>query len=120
MVAEAEKFWQGHSEEPIPVVVGGFRMAALVDHYSKGHPPVCDPEDEIMIGLYRERIQKHGALLIDTSEGDFKGFLKRCSLNGRAVKVKFKKFPAEARAPFAGKERLSFVLGYLPPGTEVK
>jgi hypothetical protein len=120
VVAAAEKFWKERSGEPIPVVVGGLRLAALVDHYSKVHPPVCDPEDEIMIGLYRERIGKHGALLIDTNEKDFDKFLKRCRRDGEDVKVKFKKFSVDARAPLGSKKRLSFVLGYLPPGTEIK
>ena len=120
IVVEAERFWKEHSEEPIPVVLGGLRFAALVDHYSKTHPPVCDPEDEIMIGLYRERIEKHGALLVDSGERDFDGFLKRCRLDGRAVNVKFKRFPVDARAPFGSRKQLSFVLGFLPPGTEIK
>ncbi|MBP5530636.1 MAG: hypothetical protein J6Y54_01215, partial [Lentisphaeria bacterium] len=119
VVAAAETFWKEHSGGPIPVVVGGLRLAALVDHYSKGHPPVCDPEDEIMIGLYRKRIRIRGALLIDTGERDFDEFLKRCRVDGCGVKVKFRRFPVEARAPFGGKKQLSFVLGYLPPGTEI-
>ena len=119
VVAEAEQFWKERSGEPIPVVVGGLRLAALVDHYSQGHPPVCDPEDEIMIGLYRERIRIRGALLIDTGERDFDEFLKRCRRNGGDVKVKFRKFQGEARAPFGGKKQFTFVLGYLPPGTEI-
>jgi len=120
VVIEAESFWKEHSDEPIPVVVGGLRFAALVDHYSKGHPPVCDPEDDMMIGLYRERIRKHGALLVDSSDKDFVAFLKRCRLDGKAVKVDFRIGQAEARAPFGKKKIRAFVLGFLPPGTEIE
>ena len=122
VVAEAEKFWREHSRsgEPIPVVVGGLRFAALVDHYGKTHPPVCDPEDEVMIGLYRERIRKHGALLIDSRQSDLEEFLKRCRIGGGPVKVDFRTFKVEARAPFGEQESRTYVLGYLPPGVGIE
>ena len=123
VVAAAEKFWKekSGSDEPIPVVVGGLRFAALVDHYSAQHPPVCDPEDKIMIALYRERIRQRGALLIDSDKKDFDEFLKHCRFEGgEGIKVDFKEFQVEARAPFGKKKKREFVLGYLPPGTELK
>ena len=118
VVAAAETFWKENSgsDEPIPVVVGGLRFAALVDHYSGQHPPVCEPDDDVMIDLYREKIRKHGALLIDAGERDFDGFLKRAG----GVKVKFKHCPIRYRARFGKTKKREFVLGYLPPGTVLK
>ena len=118
VVAAAEKFWKENSksDEPIPVVVGGLRFAALVDHYSAQHPPVCEPDDDLMIDLYREKIRKHGALLIDAGERDFDEFLKRAG----GVKVKFKHCPLKYRARFGKTKKREFVLGYLPPGTQIK
>ena len=122
VVAAAEKFWKekSNSDEPIPVVVGGLRFAALVDHYSAQHPPVCEPDDEVMIDLYREKIKRHGALLIDSREKDFEDFLKRCSLGGKEVKVEFRHVPIKFGSRFGKKKKREFVLGYLPPGTELK
>ena len=116
VVEAAEKFWKKRSDKPIPVVVGGLRLAALVDHYSRMHPPVCDPEDDVMIDLYRERIRKHGALLIDGAPEEFQAFLKRAG----GVKVEFERHRIKYGARFGKKKTRSFVLGYLPPGTEIK
>ena len=123
VVEAAEKFWREHSDKPIPVLVGGLRFAALVDHYSAQHPPVCEPDDEVMIGLYRERIRRHGALLIDSKKrkgGEFDGFLRRCRIGGKEVKVEFRVVRIEFRAPFGAEKKRWFVLGYLPPGTEIE
>lgn len=110
-----EQFWRRHSDGAIPVVVGGLRYAALVDHYSAGHPPVCDPEDEVMIDLYRERIRRHGALLIDSSPGDFKTFLERTN-----AQVSFEKHLFRYKSLLGREKKRTFVLGYLPPGTEIR
>ena len=116
VVAEAEKFWAEHSDGPIPVVVGRLRFAALIDHYSAQHPPVCDPDDDVMIDLYRERIRRRGALLIDSNPEELKAFLERAG----GAPVKFGWHRVRFRAIF-GKERAQdFALGYLPPGTEIK
>ena len=121
VVESAEAFWKKHSDEPIPVVVGGLRFAALVSHYSAQHPPVCDPEDDLMIGLYREKIRKHGALLVDSRPQDFDKFLKRCRrLDGGEVKVKFTARPLKYRARFGKTKKRPVVFGYLPPGTEIE
>lgn len=116
VVAAAESFWKKHSDRPIPVAVGGLRFAALVDHYSLQHPPVCEPDDDVMIGLYRDRIRKHGALLVDSREGDFDEFLKRAG----GVQVKFERVRINFGSRFGRKKTRYFVLGYLPPGTEIK
>lgn len=116
VVEAAESFWKEHSDKPIPVLVGGLRFAALVDHYSKGHPPVCEPDDDVMIGLYRAKIKEHGALLIDAREQDFDEFLKRAG----GAKVNFRRCEVRFGSRFGKKKRRHFVLGYLPPGTEIK
>lgn len=116
VVEAAESFWKEHSDKPIPVLVGGLRFAALVDHYSKGHPPVCEPDDDVMIDLYRAKIKEHGALLIDAREEDFDEFLKRAG----GAKVNFRRCEVRFGSRFGKKKRRPFVLGYLPPGTEIK
>ena len=116
VVAAAETFWKVHSDGPIPVAVGGLRFAALLDHYSAQHPPVCEPDDDVMIGLYRGKIKEHGALLIDSGERDFDEFLKRAG----GVKVKFERVQIKFGSRFGKKKTRYFVLGYLPPGTEIK
>ena len=116
VVAAAEAFWKKHSDRPIPVAVGGLRFAALVAHYSRQHPPVCEPDDDVMIDLYRETIRKHGALLIDAKEIDFDEFLKRAG----GVEVKFIRVTIKYGARFGRKKTRYFVLGYLPPGTVIK
>ena len=115
VIAAAEKCWHRQSTAPIPLVIGGLRFAALVGHYSSEHPPVCDPEDEVMIGLYRDRIKTHGALLIDSGTKDFEAFLKRAD-----HPVRFKKHRITFHAPWGRVKKRSFVLGVLPPGTVVK
>ncbi|MBQ9503136.1 MAG: glycosyltransferase family 39 protein [Lentisphaeria bacterium] len=115
VVEAAETFWKEHSDKPIPVAVGGLRFAALLDHYSRQHPPVCEPDDDVMIDLYRERIRKHGALLIDAREKDFDEFLKRAG-----TKVVFRRCMIKFGSRFGKKKTRYFVLGYLPPGTEIK
>ena len=115
VVAAAETFWKEHSDKPIPVAVGGLRFAALLDHYSCQHPPVCEPDDDVMIGLYREKIRNHGALLIDAGEKDFDEFLKRAG-----TKVVFRHCRIKFGSRFGKKKTRYFVLGYLPPGTEIK
>ncbi len=115
VVAMAEKFWHKRYSEPIPLVIGGLRFAALVDHYSAEHPPVCDPEDEVMIGLYRERIRKHGALLINSGVEDLEAFVKRTD-----HPVRFKKYSVPYHAPWGRVKKRGFVVGILPPGTIVK
>ncbi|MBQ6353077.1 MAG: glycosyltransferase family 39 protein [Lentisphaeria bacterium] len=115
VVAAAEKCWRKSSDEPIPLVIGGLRFAALVDHYSSAHPPVCDPEDEVMIALYRDRIRERGALLVDAKIRDFDGFLKRVE-----VPVRFQKHRVSFSARFGKKKNRGFVVGVLPPGTVVK
>ena len=115
VVEAAETFWKEHSDKPIPVAVGGLRFAALLDHYSKQHPPVCEPDDEVMIDLYREKIRKHGALLIDAGEKDFDEFLKRAG-----AKVAFRRVQIKFGSRFGKRKTRWFVLGYLPPGTEIK
>lgn len=115
VVREAESFWRKHSTEPIPVLVGGLRYAALVDHYSSGHPPVCEPDDDVMIDLYRARIRERGALLIDRGANDFTEFLKRAG-----VSVELESRRVSCRSLFGRTRSTGFVLGYLPPGTEIK
>lgn len=115
VVEAAEKFWRRHSDSPIPVVVGGLRFAALVDHYSAGHPPVCEPDDELMIDLYRERIRRQGALLIESRPAEFEEFLKRID-----VPVSFEKHYFKYKSLFGREKKRTFILGYLPPGTQIK
>lgn len=115
VVEAAEQFWRRHSDAPIPVVVGGLRFAALVDHYSAGHPPVCEPDDEVMIELYRERIRRHGALLIESRPTEFEDFLKRLN-----VPVSFEKHRFKYKSLFGPEKKRTFILGYLPPGTKIK
>lgn len=115
VVREAEEFWRKHSTEPIPVLVGGLRYAALVDHYSSGHPPVCEPDDDVMIDLYRARIRERGALLIDSGANDFTEFLKRAG-----VSVKLESRRVSCRSLFGRTRSTGFVLGFLPPGTEIR
>ena len=115
VVSAAEKCWRQSSTAPIPLVIGGLRFAALVDHYSAAHPPMCDPEDEVMIDLYRERIKAHGALLIDSKVKDFDAFLQRVDRP-----VHFETYRTTFRAPFGKVKKRGFVVGVLPPGTVVK
>ena len=111
VVCKAEAYWRRHSAEPVPVVVGGFRFAALFSHYSAGHPPVCEVEDEIMLELYRDTIRRHGALLIDNSEDVFDEFFRRI---GRK-KVKFLHDRTQCRALLGEERRPRFIVGYLAP-----
>ena len=117
VVAEAETFWRGRSAEPIRVVVGGLRYAALFDHYSPGHPPVCDPEDELAIGLYRERIQKYGALLIDRDAAEIDKILIRVEA---PEKPKPETLRVSYRSLFGRRRVCTFAVAYLPPGTRIK
>ena len=113
-VRQVDRFWKAHTAEPIMVVVGGLRYAALYSHYSAGHPPVCEPDDDIMIELYRERIRRHGALLIDRDEADFSEFLKRAK-----VKVRFTTLQIDCRSKLGKPRKNRFVVGYLPPGSDL-
>ena len=97
------------------MVVGGLRYAALVDHYMPGHPPVCEPDDDVMIDLYRERIKRHGALLIDREPADLEEFIKRAG-----IPVKLEKRRVKYRSRFGRTRSSEFVLGFLPPGPVVK
>ena len=72
--------------------------------------------DDLMIDIYRERIRQNGALLVDASPLDFEKFLKRCGNKNVEFRVCWISF----RSRFGKKKQRSFVLGYLPPGTEVK
>ena len=114
VVHAAESVWHRHSSEPVRVVVGGMRYAALYSHYTAGHPPVCDPEDAIMTELYREQIRRHGALLIDSDAADFNDFFQRI---GRE-KVRFDRESAFCRSLFGKPRRKHFVVGVLPPETD--
>jgi len=97
------------------VVVGDLRYAALFSHYSAQHPPVCEVEDEIMLGLYRDTIRRRGALLISTWEDDFDLFFRRI---GRP-RPKFIKYCEDYHAPLGGSIRHQrFVVGYLAPEKE--
>lgn len=113
-VSQIDRFWSSRTEEPVRVVVGGLRFAALYSHYSVGHPPVCEPDDEIMIDLYRERIRRHGALLVDSSVKDFADFLKYAK-----VEVRFKKIRVKCRSFLGKPDTKGFVVGYLPPGSDI-
>ena len=113
-VSQVDRFWRTRTDEPVHVVVGGLRYAALYSHYSAGHPPVCEADDEIMIDLYRERIRRHGALLIDSNARDFADFLKRVN-----VKVQFKKCRIKCRSLLGKPDTKGFVVGYLPPGCDI-
>ena len=113
-VRQIDRFWRAHTSEPVPVVVGGLRYGALYSHYSAGHPPVCEPDDEIMIGLYRERIRRCGAVLVDSNTKELSDFLKRAK-----VEVRFEKCRIECRSLLGKPRKKSFVVGYLPPGSAI-
>ena len=114
VVRNADDFWRAHTAEPVRVVVGGLRYAALYSHYSAGHPPVCEPDDALMIDLYRERIRRHGALLIGSRESDFADFLKRAG-----VKVDFTRRVGGCRSLLGRSREKAFFVGYLPPGSGI-
>ena len=70
-----------------------------------------------------ELCRRHGALLIDSKNrrgGEFDGFLRRCRIGGKEVKVEFRTVLIEYRAPFGKEKKRWFVMGYLPPGTEIE
>ena len=114
VVRQSDALWRKHTAEPVRVVVGGLRYAALYSHYSAGHPPVCEPDDEIMIDLYRERIRRHGALLIDSSEDDFVDFLKRAG-----AEVRFVRCRVGCRSLLGRRREKTVCIGYLPPGSGI-
>ena len=111
VVRKAESFWRRHSSEPVRVVVGELRYAALFSHYSAGHPPVCEAQDAIMFELYRDTIRRHGALLISNDAEDFDLFLQRVGRPG----LKFRKYPVKYHAPLGRIRQHRFVAGYLAP-----
>ena len=115
VVTAAERFWRRHSAEPIPLVAGSRRYATLILHYAPGHPPAFECDDEIMIELYRKRLERHGALLIAGSEKHLTDFLPRLDANIRleSVHVPF-------RARFGRTRLRRFILGFVPPGTALR
>ncbi|MCI5778974.1 MAG: glycosyltransferase family 39 protein [Lentisphaeria bacterium] len=112
IVSAAERFWHRHSAGPIPLAVGNLRYAALIHHYAPDHPPACECGDEIMVGLNRARLERHGALLIAGNENHLADFLPRLDAD---IKLESVQIPFRARF---GRTRLRrFVLGFIPPGT---
>ena len=73
---------------------------------------MCDHDDVTAVELYRERIKRHGAVLIASRESDFGDFLKLAR-----VKVRFKKIRVNCRSLLGKPKKNSFVVGYLPPGS---
>lgn len=96
------------------VVIGGLRYGALYSHYSPTHLPMCQVEDELMLELYRESVRRNGALLIDSGERKFTEFLQRIG-----AEVQFKHYTIEFNAPLGESRKKGFVVGFLPPGTEI-
>lgn len=112
VVRQTEAFWRRHSPcDPVPVVVGELRYAALFSHYSDAHPPVCEVEDEIMFHLYRDTIRHHGALLLSNRPEDFDLFYK---WSGRE-KVKLTRYFVNCRSLLGEHRKKRFFVGYLPP-----
>ena len=111
VIRQAESCWRQHSSEPVRVVVGKLRYAALFSHYSAGHPPVCEAEDEIMLRLYRDAIRRHGALLISADSADFDLFFRRIGRND----VKLRRFSTRCRSLLGRERHPRFFVGYLAP-----
>ena len=97
------------------MVVGDLRHAVIFDHYSKGHPPACEIDDDVMIDMYRERIYRHGALVIAGREEYMKMLLK---LIDNPIKIETRR--VVYRSLMGKTKSRGFFLGFLPPGTVIR
>ncbi len=111
IVNPALNFWQAHSSDPIPVVVGERWLSGVIENYSEGRPPACEIDDEVFFDLYKDRIAREGALLIAKRPKEFDGFLKQIG----SPEIKFTPVSVKYSAPWGKPRELRFILGYLPP-----
>ena len=114
VIATGEKFWHRHTAEPLRVVVGGLRYAAIFDHYSPRHPLGCESDDDLSIRLHRAQIERYGALIIDSKRRDLNPFLKRID-----TPIVLEKHELHYRSLLGKPESRTLYMGYLPPGTKI-
>lgn len=115
VISAGETYWHRHTAEPLRVVVGGLRYAAIFDHYSPRHPLGCEADDDLSVRLHRAQIERYGALIIDSKFDDLETFLGRLD-----APVEFERVRIEYRSLLGETKSRTLLLAYLPPGTKIK
>ena len=115
VISAGEEFWHRHNAEPLRVVVGGLRYAAIFDHYSPRHPLGCESDDDLSVDLCREQIERYGALLIDSKLRDLNPFLNRLE-----TPVEFEECYIAYRSLLGETKSRHLFMAYLPPGAKIR
>lgn len=108
----AMQYWQEQRSDPIPVVIGPRWYAAVIENYTPGRPPACELGDPVFMERYREKILKHGALLIGND--DIIKFGKTFGCDD----LRLRKATYSYKAIFGKRRSRNIYLGYYPSKSE--
>lgn len=119
LVTPALEYWQKFRSDDIPVVVGPRFEAAVLENYLPGRPQACELGDPVVLSICKEKIRKHGALLVVKSryfkKAKYAKILNDFFAEMQMPKPDLQEVKYHFSARYGKQKEEIFYLGYLSP-----